>query len=441
MRKILFFLMLSIFVSGCSKDRVDFIFDKEPEERVKEKLEALQAALVDAPYGWKAAVDTKVGGGYGFYIDFNKDHTLRMLSDFSSSTSGKLKESTYRVTWTMDAVLMFDTYSYLTLLQDPTPSVNGGTAGNGLQSDIEFEFIYNSADTLRFKGKRYAQTLTLVKLTEAQQNAYLADRLTTSIAEVNNYFSTHANNYIEVSGIDNKVEVVLTSNKFVNLQYIDNNGKLATSKGKYNFELTGVNFNTPIILNQDTLIRAVLDNNVLNLVNSKGQRYQVNQNVVPILPIINVFAYNKTYNALYIGLALPNGIESEFNTTYQKSVDAFAAMTPGRQILQCYFRLSSSTKAELVVQNQVLPAGSAYLAFATYDYKMDDNGVITLSNPTYDSNFTARMLQLAPLRDYFLTGSFKLMYVNSSDPSVTNVGGLAPLDAPANFFYGQLRKL
>ncbi|MCS4225155.1 DUF4302 domain-containing protein [Sphingobacterium sp. BIGb0165] len=442
MKKILLvFITIILIFSSCKKDNVEFIFDKQPEARVKEKLDLLQNSLLSSPYGWKAALNTKVEGGYGFYIDFKKDQTLKMLSDFSSTSSNTLKESTYRVTWTMDAVLMFDTYNYLTLLQDPTPSVNGGTAGNGLQSDIEFEFLSASVDTLKLKGKRYAQMLTLVKLKENEQKSYLDGEYKTSINNVRAYFASHSNNYIEIGGTNNKVEFVLTNTKGCVFQYVSNEGDVQSVSGKFNYELNGINFNEPINVGQEIFARGELVDGEFYLINDKNTRFKLNQNSVPILPIETLFAYNKTYNTLHIGLSQPNGVTSDFNSIYTIVKNAYAALNPGRHILQFYFRLSSSTKAEVAVQSQVTPNGTTYAAgIATYDYKLDEKGVITLSNPIYDGNWTARITQLGPIRDYFLSGPFKLTYVTSSDPSVSNLGGLQPLNTPNNVFYGALRK-
>lgn len=442
MKRLLLLMTLGLLLGGCKNEGVDFIFEKQPEERIKEKLDGLQASLLSAPYGWKASLNTKVSGGYGFYIDFKQNQTLNMLSDFSTATSGTLKESTYRVTWTMDAVLMFDTYNYITLLQDPTPSVNGGTAGNGLQSDIEFELFYTSADTLKLVGKRYSQELTLVKLKESEQNDYISGKLKTSIADIGNYFSTHANNYFQIEGSNAKIETVLTTSKGVVLQYVANDGKVISITGKFNYELNGINFNTPVTVEGITFVRGELSGGEFYLVNDRNVRFKLNQNASPILPIETLFAYNKTYNTIHIGLNIPAGVNNDFNAVYAAVRNGYAALNPSRHILQCYFKLSSSTKAEIAVQSQVSPAGTTYAAgIATYDYKLDENGVITLSNPIYDSNFNARINQLAPLRDYFLSGPFKLVYVSSSDPSVTNLGGLQPVNSPNNIFYGALRKL
>ncbi|WP_149913269.1 hypothetical protein [Sphingobacterium cavernae] len=77
---------------------------------------------------------------------------------------------------------------------------------------------------------------------------------------------------------------------------------------------------------------------------------------------------------------------------------------------------------------------------------MSEEGEIVLSNPIYDSNFSARATQLAPIRDFFITpGStskkFKLSYIQSNDPLVSNIGGLVEVDKPTNFYYGSLRKM
>ena len=442
MKRIFFFIILGFFLSNCNRDKIELVFDKQPEERVKEKLDDLQARLIDAPYGWKASMNTAAGGGYGFYIDFNKDQTLNMLSDFSEMSSENLKKSTYRVTWTMNAVLMFDTYNYITMPQDPTPSVNGGLPGQGLRSDIEFEIFKSSTDTLLFRGKRYSQLLTLVKLTEIEQKAYLTGQYTESITAVDNYFNTYSNNYFQIPGMDNKFETLFLSSRMVLFQYLDTDGKVISEVGHFNYELDGVNFNSPVRIKDEVMLRGELRDGEFYLVNDKNMRYKMKQNASPILPIANLFAYNNSFNALFIGLSIPDGVNNDFTAIYGKVTDAFAAMSRPRHILQCYFKLINATKAELVIQSQVSPSGSRYTpGVASYNYTLDEYGVITLSNPSYDSNFTSRIVQLEPLRDYFLKGPFKLVYVESTDPTVNNLGGLQPLNDSNSIFYGSLKKL
>src|SRR5204862_5715275 len=73
--------------------------------------------------------------------------------------------------------LLFDTYSYLHVLADPNPDVNGGTVGGGLFSDFEFYFDSNSADTIQLVGRLNGSKMSLVKATPAEENAYNSGQL------------------------------------------------------------------------------------------------------------------------------------------------------------------------------------------------------------------------------------------------------------------------
>lgn len=447
MKKLWIFLLFILAFTSCNKSEIEYIFDKSPEQKVGELLTALQSELLSSPYGWKASLNTNASGGYGFYMNFKEDQTIEMLSDFSTAASNTLKKSTYRVTWTMNAALIFDTYNYITLLQDPTPSVNGGSSGNGLQSDVEFELVSIEDNSILLKGKRYSNLLKLVKLSEAEQKQYIEGGYTNSVNSVNNYFSSHQNNYLNVNGVSNLMEFVLTTTKGVVFQYVHTDGSVVSVTGKFNYELGGVNFNVPITVGDQVFIKGVLEGQNFYVYNINNEKFKISQHTQPILPIETLFAYNKTYNAIHINRVLPLGITSDFNATYERSLGLFDAMNPARHILQCYFKLTSATKAEVGIQNQVKPNGTTYATgLATYDYKMSEEGEIVLSNPIYDSNFSARATQLAPIRDFFITpGStskkFKLSYIQSNDPSVSNIGGLVEVDKPTNFYYGSLRKM
>jgi hypothetical protein len=59
--------------------------------------------------------------------------------------------------------LIFDTYSYLHLLADPDPNVNGGRVGAGLSSDFEFYVDSTVADTMKLVGRFNGSKAILTK--------------------------------------------------------------------------------------------------------------------------------------------------------------------------------------------------------------------------------------------------------------------------------------
>jgi len=78
------FLIVSLIIvaalSSCKKDDKS-VFDKSPDERLKEKLDAYQAQLSGAQDGWKGLLVTDSGRGstHSFYFKFNNENRVVML--------------------------------------------------------------------------------------------------------------------------------------------------------------------------------------------------------------------------------------------------------------------------------------------------------------------------------------------------------------------------
>jgi hypothetical protein len=173
MKKIFFCsFIIAVLFSACKKDE-DHVFDQSPDERLNQALANYQSQLSGAQFGWKAVIYPKGGGAYAFYFKFNDANRVQMVSDFDSASSVTLKESSYRLKALQQPSLIFDTYSYVSVLSDPDGSVNGGTDGSGLLSDFEFYFNDStSADTLKLTGRVNGSKAVLTKATQEEANVY-----------------------------------------------------------------------------------------------------------------------------------------------------------------------------------------------------------------------------------------------------------------------------
>lgn len=167
---IIYTSLLTLIFSSCRKD--DYLFDKTPDERINEALASYQQALVAAPSGWKATIATGTGGIFNFHFRFNETNRVFMYSDFNITTAGTEKESSYRLKALQQPVLIFDTYSYIHLLGDPSGDVNGGNNGEGLLSDFEFSIDTVYADSILLTGRYYKNKLKLEKAQAADYEAW-----------------------------------------------------------------------------------------------------------------------------------------------------------------------------------------------------------------------------------------------------------------------------
>ncbi|WP_143305910.1 DUF4302 domain-containing protein [Chitinophaga vietnamensis] len=178
----LYILLLAAVFTACNKNSDDKIFDKSPDERLNATLADYQAKLVAAPYGWKMTVvpgDTSEPYVFYFWLRFNNQNRVIERMDTLPAM-----ESSFRLKAMMQPELIFDTYSYLHMLSDPTGAVPGAVVGKGLQADFEYEMRYVSADSIVLYGKYNGSYAKLVKAAAGDSATF-----TDNLFRLNNYLS------------------------------------------------------------------------------------------------------------------------------------------------------------------------------------------------------------------------------------------------------------
>lgn len=443
--------MVLLAFASCKKSSFESVFDERPEVRMQKSIAEVNTILTTAPNGWIATLPTQAGGGYAFYIAFDAaTQSVKMYGDMTDPSSTIVGTSTFRVKANAGAELIFDTYNYISLLDDPNPSSFGGATGSGLKSDVEFIFDHSTADSIIFTGKKYRQPFKLVKATAAQKASYDSGAYKTSIDRFKNFFATTKNPYIDVISGSATVKAGMSVNVTNNLtigKRISFTGVLADNKtvlsgnAKFAFKLDGVDIlGAGLMFNGVNFVKlAWKDATTLAFYDSTGKEYIIKSSPAPLTPFSLLFGFPTTfpYKKISIGQAgLPVGVNSTFNTTYQAMVTRLAALNPARRIVGISFTLTSNSVATVNISPN--NGTSTFSANATFNYTITD-GVITLTNPTYDGNWTARGVEYDGVRDFFLSGPFKLDWVVSSDPLNTNtLGGLYRVADPTSFFYGTL---
>lgn len=439
--------MLAIFAS-CKKTKNE-VFDKKPEERLSESMAQVKTTLVGSSNGWIATLPTQAGGGFAFYMHFDASENVKMYGDLNTTSISTQAASTYRLKTVLGTELIFDTFNYISLLVDPVPSVFGGAAGSGFKSDVEFIHVRTNADSIFFKGKKYDQPLVMVKATAAQKASYENNEYKTAIDKLKAYFGSARNPYVEVvsgnstlkAGIGIDVNSSLASGKRLSLTGVLADGtSTASANAKYAFTLNGADILGDGLVYQGVKFVRIgwKDATTLAFYDSTGKEYLVKSNPTPLTPFHLLFKYNGTYKVIRIGTSLPLGVNSGFNSVYQALAARLAAVTSGgpRTIVYISFTLTNSTTATVSISPR--NATSTFVANATFNYTITDD-VITLSNPSYDGNWTARGTEYNGVRDFFLNGPFKMDWVASTDPANTSLmGGLYRVSDPTSFFYGTL---
>lgn len=306
MKRIFLFIAVVSLMISCKKTSYVAKFDKLPQERIAEQLSLVSNALSASPNGWIATLPTQAGGGYGFYISFDKELNVSMYGDMTATSSSVIGNSYYRIKQDMGTELVFDTYNYISILNDPNATL-GGTAKIGYSSDVEFTFDKIAGDTMIFIGKKFRQPFRLLKATAAQKTAYLAGGLKTSIDKLTKYFVDNKFPYIDVaSGAGTvKANIIpnmsnnLASGKRIELTAVLTDGvSISTAKDKFAFTTDGITvLNGGIKFQGITFVRmAWKDATTLAFYDSTGKEYIVKDNGVPLVDI------NLLWGSKYVGL-------------------------------------------------------------------------------------------------------------------------------------------
>ncbi|BAV10042.1 hypothetical protein FLA_6096 [Filimonas lacunae] len=417
---------------------------------MKERNAELQNKLLEGVNGWKGFLRTSAAGsGYGFYMNFNSVGEVVMYADWNNDAAITAKNSTYRILYVMNTQLSFDTYNYISIMQDPQTSVNGGTTGNGLQSDIEFEYIRSSADTVILRGKKYKNYLYMMKASASEAAQYNNGEYKTAIANFNTFFTTHNNNYILVNaeGSDLKVGFSIAG-KIATAQVKKADNSIASDTRGFGYSIDGIYFTDAIqILGVKIIALKLKDANTLVAIDDSGKEYAVLQNPTPLADFVDMFGSTKTYNSIYCyGTAypstavatLPTGVTSNYNSEFSGLISRFSSTS--RYVDTVEFRLSNSTTA--LVRIWYWSGSTHYLADASFTYTYADN-TITLTNYTpsvSNTNWTTRITQIGSFLTWLQSGPFKADWVVSSTPSSPTLGGLYKTSNASDFMYGRMRK-
>ena len=289
MKKIIYILSIGLLlISSCSKPEVEPLFDKLPEERMLERNAELTGVLLGGENGWKAFLKTSLrGGGYGFYMDFDDQNKVTMVADWDDESAKTPKESTYRVQYISNSTLIFDTYTYITILQDPNNVHNGGTQKEGLQSDIEFEYTKMSGDTVFLTGRKYRNTLYLIKATEAEQQSYSDGVYDGAVNKTKNLFATSFPRIVlDDGGEQKKIEIGISNNsKLISSDYLAQEGSIISSNTGFAFTLDGLYFVDNLVSEGIRFAGLRWKGDDVVVYDVLGREYAVEQGAEPGIPL------------------------------------------------------------------------------------------------------------------------------------------------------------
>lgn len=441
MKRILFLFTCLLIFAGCKKSSFVAKFDQDPEIRMGEAIAKVKTTLSSAENGWIATTPTADGGGYSFFMKFDATENVKMYADLNDASSKTEYASYYRVKQDQGVDLVFDTFNYITMLNDPDPSTFGGIAKTGFKSDVDFIYDRISGDSIVFIGKRYRQPLKMIKATAAQRAAYESAGLKTAIDKIKDYFNTYANPYIEVVvggsalkvGVSPNVSNSVLSGKRIDLTGVLADGSTVFSSGqKFAFNLTGAEIlNGGLVWQGITFIRlAWKDATTLVLYDSTGKEYIIKNSATPIVPLYRLWGSKyggmlSEYKTIYPGTST-NGatILNYFHNGLTPAVTGYS-FNYGR--INFAWNIANK-RLNLNGFSSQNGGSSGWITTIVYNYTVDANGVYKFSqfaaaSGGYVTNSLSRLhaflLANSVTFDYYVDGANVYGKMTSvEDPSI-----------------------
>jgi hypothetical protein len=452
--------LLALFATSCERDIVSGM-DGSVDQRIDNLIKGYVNQLQSSQYGWMASVYTQ-NGYYQFWMSFPKGDTVVMYTDNPGYKAYKQIPDT--ATYTFRALqrptLSFDTYSYISYINDPDPNISGAatTDYTGLKTDFEFEVDSVKGDMFYFTGlinraKAVFRKATAEDFTGVQ--AGLMTDLPDSVAKAMQYYNV----YSSYNGTE--IIVKISGNRRL-YTFWYNDSKLAGVEGGsyFNVEVNGTGdlfFPEQIITPNITLTGLKYDNakqQYVGFYTDKGAVLDATVSYdVPSYSLTKLFGY-KGSGKLFTTLQYENNLAANIGGTTNSSFNflgkllqlgiiAFACdvhynlqVVYGTPQLALYFQPTNAIGAD-IYSGQLTAAFPA----STYTYPItvlssdsltfSTSGDVSIDAPGliyYNGNATKELV------DNFKNKTFKLDWSTQCRSSSVLVVQLFPQGAPTGAF-------
>lgn len=409
MKKLFFYILLLPFIFSCKKDEITD--EMRPDAKLNAALSKYNDLLSSSAEGWKGHLYPATGGGFGFLFNFDGKNRVEMLSDIDDHSSVTFFKSSYRIKATTLPSLYFDTYSYLHLLADPDPQVNGGTPGWGLYSDFEFSIFETSADTVKLKGNLNGSILVLVKATPAEAEAYKKGNLKVLRNNLADYLSINPFNYLQTNQNKSIAFNINTGSKQLILSY-DSAGVF--KKKSVGFAFSGIN---DLVLRDRISIENIAFNKI-QLTADKSSLMVINGDKKTEVQVSAdpLFSFDQMLGVQFSNVVLPfeedvagSGTEynSVRNTVLTNSRTALAAGSTFPELRMSF----NKTQKTMLIDLTILQGGQTFSAIYAFYYTEKNESYTFEYGGGLNGNATYLEQAFQPFITAITTGSFKFDYV------------------------------
>ncbi|WP_165501287.1 DUF4302 domain-containing protein [Pedobacter psychrodurus] len=291
-KNLLYILLFSLAFGSCKKDPTEPLIGNT-DERLSATLAEYQAQLVSAQFGWKGYLLTDNKTPATFLFNFNDKNRITMTADYRTTSA----ESSYRLKALQKPTLLFDSYSTLHLIADPTSSVFGGTTAAGYYSDFEFAFLSSSTDTIKLEGTFNKSKLILIRSKSAAESSAIftvLNNVAATASKIRTYFKRTT-----IGGIECEVKWDPAA-QILAFSYLDN-GSLKTVTSNYYVSGSFVTLYEPLVIGTTTVkqISDVVYDAAALAVNGNinGSAIQIKEAITPLK--LDVGAAQRWYNQMF----------------------------------------------------------------------------------------------------------------------------------------------
>ncbi|WP_161964057.1 DUF4302 domain-containing protein [Chitinophaga flava] len=433
MKKLTLYTLLAIAAISCNKSSDPFMED--PDVRLIKRLDENMQLLTSAQYGWKATIYPAGGKGFFYYFKFGKDNSVEMISDFNSTTATTLKASTFRLKALQWPTLIFDTYNYIHLPNDPAPNVSGGTAGAGLKSDFQFVMDKMVGDTFYMGGMDRGNQMMMVRLTSAEQQNILNGKIAERMTDNNTYVASSPAPYISFKDGKKIDAAINTSARRIRFTYLGENNNAFSKTLGFAFSPNGLILESTVVYNGFAFRELLWDAaKKVYYVTNGTDTYNLEAGTMPVVPLNLVFGAGKDYTAIeYSAATLKGTLNSDFDPVYTQCLNQLKAYGYNLNLI----RMMQNTDLTYTLRFSFSNTTTTYLANVVYTPVKNTDGSVKFVFTSQDANASALPAAFAGTRNYFETSSFNLSWITNSIPGSTLVlGGLVKSTNASQFFYG-----
>lgn len=429
-------LLCTTFFSGCEQT---VTMDGSVGARVDAVIKSYIQELSGAENGWIAEVMTSEGY-YRFYMDFTDKNEVTMYTDntYYPELKSLAKTSTYNIRSLQRPTLSFDTYSYLTIINDPDNNISHGSGNQGLKTDFEFEIVDYTNGVFNMTGRINRVEATLRKATAAEAESVKVGGLMNVLLNTSGY---KPKQFCYFMLGETKIGITFNA-RSASMSYITPDDVVMEASSYTHTELSNdLKLAEPFKVDGKTITGFTWTAPNFNVV-VDGTPTMVEAQMEPVIRLHKMLGPNLRYTQVASLLAMyPSTLQSEnsFGYHYQQAANTFKRYSMALTQLDLDFFLTEAGEPRMTMKYTV----SGYRAWATYylEYNEEKDQFTvtkaTLENDAFGNgpDFTGVYL---PLYEFWVKKTFRVDWSLTafgpySMAKVELVGGTTPA-----VFYGAL---